>query len=67
MMRCHKIDIIFRCYSDIEICQIILGDLQRIFEKVEKIFYKESFYYETGRVIEVIREIQIEDAASFCN
>ena len=65
MMRRHKIDIIFRCYSDIEICQIILGDLQRIFEKVEKIFYKESFYYETGRVIEVIREIQIEDAASF--
>ena len=65
MMRRHKIDIIFRCYSDIEICQIILGDLQRDFRESRKIFYKESFYYETGRVIEVIREIQIEDAASF--
>ena len=33
MMRRHKIDIIFRCYSDIEICQIILGDLQRDFRE----------------------------------
>ena len=59
MMR-HRIDIICRCYSKIEICQIILGDLQRIFGKVEKIFYKESFYYEIGRVIEVIREIKVQ-------
>ena len=66
-MMCHRIDIICRCYSNIEICQIILGDLQRIFGKVEKIFYKESFYYEIGRVIEMIREIKVEDAASFCN
>ena len=65
MVRCHRIDIICRCYSNIEICQFIVGDLQRIFEKVEKIFYKENFYYETGRVIEVIREIEIEDASFY--
>ena len=66
MMRRHRIDIICRCYSNIEICQIILGDLQRDFrESRENLFTRKAFYYETGRVIEVIRKIQIEDAASF--
>lgn len=66
MMRRHRIDIICRCYSNIEICQFIVGDLQRNFrESREKLFIRKTFYYETGRVIEVIREIEIEDAASF--
>lgn len=65
MMR-HRIDIICRCYSNIEICQIILGDLQRDFrESRENLFTRKAFYYEIGRVIEVIREIKVEDAASF--
>ena len=66
MVRCHRIDIICRCYSNIEICQFIVGDLQRDFrESRENLFIRKTFYYETGRVIEVIREIEIEDAASF--
>lgn len=66
MMRRHRIDIICRCYSNIEICQFIVGDLQRNFrESRENLFIRKTFYYETGRVIEVIREIEIEDAASF--
>ena len=56
MVRCHRIDIICRCYSNIEICQFIVGDLQRDFRESRKSFYKENFYYETGRVIEVIRD-----------
>ncbi len=66
MMRRHRIDIICRCYSNIEICQFIAGDLQRDFqESRENLFIRKTFYYETGRVIEVIREIEIEDASSF--
>lgn len=66
MVRRHRIDIICRCYSNIEICQFIVGDLQRNFrESRENLFIRKTFYYETGRVIEVIREIEIEDAASF--
>lgn len=66
MMRRHRIDIFCRCYSNIEICQIILGDLQRYFWKSrENLFTRKTFYYETDRVIEVIREIKIEDAAPF--
>ncbi|TKI01631.1 N-acetyltransferase, partial [Bacillus wiedmannii] len=66
MMRCHRIDIICRCYDNIEICQIILGDLQRDFRKIrENLFTRKTFYYKTGRVIKVIREIKIEDAAPF--
>ncbi len=66
MMRRHRIDIICRCYSNIEICQFIAGDLQRDFqESRENLFIRKTFYDETGRVIEVIREIEIEDASSF--
>lgn len=66
MVRRHRIDIICRCYSNIEICQFIVGDLQRNFRgSRENLFIRKTFYYETGRVIEVIREIEIEDAASF--
>ena len=66
MMRCHRIDIICRCYGNIEICQIILGDLQRNFrESRENLFTRKTFYYKTGRVIKVIRKIKIEDAAPF--
>lgn len=66
MMRHHRIDIICRCYSNIEICQFIAGDLQRDFqESRENLFIRKTFYDETGRVIEVIREIEIEDASSF--
>lgn len=66
MMRRHRIDIICRCYSNIEICQFITGDLQRDFqESRENLFIRKTFYDETGRVIEVIREIEIEDASSF--
>lgn len=65
-MMCHRIDIICPCYSNIEICQIILGDLQRDFrESRENLFTRKAFYYEIGRVIEMIREIKVEDAASF--
>lgn len=66
MMRRHRIDIICRCYSNIEIYQFIAGDLQRDFqESRENLFIRKTFYDETGRVIEVIREIEIEDASSF--
>lgn len=66
MMRCHRIDIIYCCYGNIEICQIILGNLQRDFRKIrENLFTRKTFYYKTGRVIEMIREIRIEDAAPF--
>lgn len=66
MMRRHRIDIICRCYSNIEICKFIAGDLQRDFqESRENLFIRKTFYDETGRVIEVIREIEIEDASSF--
>ncbi len=65
-MRRHRKDIICRCYSNIEICQIILGDLQRDFRgNRENLFTRKTFYSKTGRVIEVIREIKIEDAAPF--
>lgn len=66
MMRCHRIDEIYHCYGNIEICQIILGNLQRDFRKIrENLFTRKTFYYKTGRVIEMIREIKIEDAAPF--
>ena len=56
MVRCHRIDIICRCYSNIEICQFIVGDLQRDYlESRENLFIMKTIYYETGRVIEVIR------------
>ena len=48
MVRCHRIDIICRCYSNIEICQFIVGDLQRDFrESRENLFIRKTFYYET--------------------
>lgn len=34
-------------------------------ESRENLFIRKTFYDETGRVIEVIREIEIEDASSF--
>ncbi|PEY84710.1 N-acetyltransferase, partial [Bacillus cereus] len=50
MVRRHRIDIICRCYSNIEICQFIVGDLQRNFrESRENLFIRKTFYYETGR------------------
>ena len=44
MMRRHRIDIICRCYSNIEICQFIAGDLQRDFqESRENLFIRKTF------------------------
>lgn len=31
MIRCHIIDIIYNCYSNIEICLFIIGELERDF------------------------------------
>lgn len=50
--RCHKMDMINNYYSDIEICLIIIGELERDFEMAEKIFLQGKFlYYEIDRVI----------------
>ncbi|TKI84019.1 N-acetyltransferase, partial [Bacillus cereus] len=41
MVRRHRIDIICRCYSNIENCQFIVGDLQRNFrESRENLFIR---------------------------
>ena len=42
MMR-HRIDIICRCYSKIEICQIILGDLQKDFRESRENLLQKAF------------------------
>ncbi|PEO81351.1 hypothetical protein CN570_06525 [Bacillus toyonensis] len=52
MIRCHIIDIIYNCYSNIEICLFIIGELERNFRNNrENLFTRKIFYNEIGRVI----------------
>ncbi|PEW00142.1 hypothetical protein CN425_16735 [Bacillus cereus] len=52
VMICHKIDIIYNCYSNSEICLFIIGELERDFRNSrENLFTREIFHYEIGRVI----------------
>ncbi len=44
MKRCHIIDIICNCYSNIEICLFIIGELERDFRKNrENLFTRKIF------------------------
>lgn len=44
MKRCHIIDIICNCYSNIEICLFIIGELERDFRKnIENLFTRKIF------------------------
>lgn len=44
MIRCHIIDIIYNCYSNIEICLFIIGELERDFRNNrENLFTRKIF------------------------